>query len=114
VEDPSALQAHVDEIVGAPPIVRAGGTPQTSPGQRKRRPDGYEYGTTAWTATARKPFRCDDRGDRAVVAGQRYVRMVAFPGTDVNSSDRPWVLRVCEACATRYGRPMPPTRGERR
>ncbi len=35
VADPSALQAHVDEIVGAPPIMRSGGTPDTSPGLGK-------------------------------------------------------------------------------
>jgi hypothetical protein len=49
-----------------------------------------------------------------VVPGQQYVRMVAFPGSDVVGGDRPWVLKICTTCATRYGRPLPPTRWERR
>jgi hypothetical protein len=72
-------------------------------------------GYASWTVVARKPFRCEDQGDRAVVPGQVYVRMVAFPGSEVNGGDRPWVLKVCTTCATRYGRSLPParTRGKR-
>jgi hypothetical protein len=77
-------------------------------------PVGTEPHSTAWTAVARKPFRCQDHGDRVVVRGQRYVRMVAFPGHEAVGGDRPWVLKVCTRCATRYGRPLPPTRAERR
>jgi hypothetical protein len=57
--------------------------------------------TTAIKAvTARKRHQCDTaQYERHVIApGHRYLRHVAFPGDDVNGSDRPWVLRECVAC----------------
>lgn len=82
------------------------------------RPIGQEWGTTAWTATARIAFRCQEypgcRGRRLVQPGEKYARLVAFPGHDAVSGTRPWVLRLCEACATQYGKAMPPTMRERR
>jgi hypothetical protein len=61
-----------------------------------------EYGTTTRARTARKQHRCDGdyRGEGHIIApGHRYLRHVAFPNSDVNGSDRPWVLRECIACA---------------
>ena len=58
--------------------------------------------TTVKGVTARKRHRCDESwgGDvHFIEPGQRYLRHVAFPGDDVNGSDRPWVLRQCVACA---------------
>lgn len=57
--------------------------------------------TTVKGVTARKRHRCDESwGDvHFIEPGHRYLRHVAFPGDDVNGGDRPWVLRVCIACA---------------
>lgn len=61
-----------------------------------------EYGTTTQARTARKRHRCDEAswtGLHFIEPGHRYLRFVAFPGSDANGSDRPWVLRQCIACA---------------
>jgi hypothetical protein len=58
--------------------------------------------TTVKAVTARKRHRCDESswvGVHFIAPGHRYLRHVAFPGDDVNGSDRPWVLRQCVACA---------------
>lgn len=64
--------------------------------------------TTAKAVTARKCHRCDAAQDiswgracRDIQPGDRYVRMVCFPG-DINSSSAPWVMRACPACADSY------------
>ena len=64
------------------------------------------------TVTARKRHRCesgryDPECPRSIKPGEEYVRCVAFPGSDANNSERPWVMDVCRGCFTRYGRPMP-------
>lgn len=63
--------------------------------------------TTVKGVTARKRHRCDEAswtGLHFIEPGHRYLRHVAFPGDDVNGSDRPWVLRQCIACAENRGR----------
>lgn len=63
--------------------------------------------------TARKTHLCEDRpcGSGGVIAaGDDYVRAVAFPGSDANNGDQPWVMKLCVSCATRYGRELPPRR----
>lgn len=61
--------------------------------------------TTVKGVTARKRHWCDATIPAHVIApGHRYLRHVAFPGDDVNGSDRPWVLPECAACADRFGR----------
>lgn len=69
--------------------------------------------TSSETRTARRAFNCSDCR-RQVMAGEEYARHVAFPGDDVNSGTRPWVLRLCSACQTKYGRQMPPRRSKAR
>jgi hypothetical protein len=67
-----------------------------------------------YTVIARKSFRCEEYQCRQPVEpGEAYARTVAFPG-DVNSSNRPWVLKLCSSCYTRYGKTMPPRRSYRR
>ena len=56
---------------------------------------------------ARKRYRCEDyRSTHFIEPGQQHVRAVCFPG-DVNSSDRPWVMRVCVPCWRRYDSSKP-------
>jgi len=65
--------------------------------------------TTATVVRARKRYECDAAEDfswcRAcsgwIERGERYVRMVCFPG-DINSSRVPWVMRACPRCASSY------------
>ena len=60
-----------------------------------------EYGTTVKAVTARKQHRCDESswvGVHFIAPGHRYLRHVAFPCSEVNGSDQPWVLRQCVAC----------------
>ena len=65
--------------------------------------------TTRKTVRARKRHRCavahDGSWARActgwIEPAEEYVRAVCFPG-DVNSSDVPWVMRMCSACARGY------------
>jgi hypothetical protein len=59
--------------------------------------------------TARKQYRCESFGTAPhfIDSGVGYVRTVMFPG-DVNSSDRPWVMRICTPCW--QPRPLPPER----
>lgn len=78
-----------------------------------------EYGRTV---TARRDRPCDEgrhhcAGDATIHAGTEYARFVAFPGDDdagMGEATRPWVLSICEPCATRYSRPMPPRKTPRR
>lgn len=62
--------------------------------------------TTVKGVTARKPHLCDNchwnpslRGITTIAPGHRYLRHVAFPDGDVNTSDHPVVLIECVACA---------------
>jgi hypothetical protein len=62
--------------------------------------------TTALARTARTPHQCDgcrwtsgSRGLATIAPGHRYLRHVAFPGDDVNQSNRPMVNAECVACA---------------
>lgn len=75
----------------------------------------------AHTAVARKWHWCDDergrwgtQGRHRIAVGAQYVRCVAFPDGDVNSSDRPWVAYICADCYCQYGATMPPPRKSRR
>lgn len=78
--------------------------------------------TSDTTLTARKRYVCeafDYRGRHFIEPGDEYVRTVCFPG-DVNSSERPWVMRICEGCWTEpwrfppAGRSMPARRHRRK
>ena len=52
--------------------------------------------------TARKRHRCAEYTVTCwIEPGDRYLRAVSFPG-DVNSSDRPWVMRICLPHTGRY------------
>ncbi len=47
---------------------------------------------------ARKRRRCDDYPPTPacwINPGDLYLRAVAFPDGDVNTSDKPWVLNIC-------------------
>lgn len=63
----------------------------------------------AWTVTARKQYWCDGPGrrDHRIPVGAPYVRCVLFPDGDVNTSDRPWMVRVCSDCYCQWGKTMP-------
>jgi hypothetical protein len=69
---------------------------------------------TSQTVTTRVRRRCNEgslcAGTEWIEPGDDYARHVAFPDGDINCSDRPWVMRLCVPCQTRYGRPMPPRR----
>ncbi|WP_326564535.1 hypothetical protein [Micromonospora peucetia] len=55
--------------------------------------------TKARTArTARIAHRCDDCRRQTIAPGHRYLRHVAFPGDDVNQSNRPYTNTECVAC----------------
>ncbi len=67
--------------------------------------------STAKVVTARKSYSCDAAQDVSwarqcddIKPGDRYVRMVCFPG-DTNSSGWPWVMRACPGCASSYTGP---------
>lgn len=75
--------------------------------------------TVTRTVRARVEHRChaglSDDCARVIRPGQDYLRAVAFPGADAYDAprgSRPWVLVQCEPCATVYGQPMPPRKGE--
>ncbi len=71
--------------------------------------------TTSHTVTARKAFRCeDDRCGHDVQIGEDYGRHVAFPGAEFYDGPRPWVMRLCMPCTTKYDQPVPPRRNRRR
>ena len=65
--------------------------------------------TSRKTVKARKRHRCDVLTDASwfractgwINPGEEYVRAVCFPG-DVNSSNVPWVMRLCGACSSGY------------
>lgn len=60
--------------------------------------------TTVKAVTARKQHPCDTDypgGGHVITPGHRYLRHTAFPGDDVNPTDRPWTLTECVACACR-------------
>jgi hypothetical protein len=74
----------------------------------------------AWTVIARKSRPCDDtRGNRwaigrhTIPTGSPYVRCVAFPGGDVNTSERPWSVAICPDCYCQYGATMPEPKSRR-
>jgi hypothetical protein len=64
------------------------------------------------TITARKSRRCDEYGTRPhwISPGEEYARHVAFPNDADLGNIGFWVLRICAACQTQYGRSMPPRR----
>lgn len=72
---------------------------------------------TAHTITARRDQACDEYPrctNGGIKAGADYARHVTFPGDEANSSDRVVVHRICQACHTDYGRPMPPRRSRKK
>jgi len=63
---------------------------------------------TTMARTARIPHLCDSchfvpslRGVATILPGHRYLRHVVFPSpmSEVNQSDRPYILTECVACA---------------
>lgn len=61
---------------------------------------------TVKALTARKPHMCDSchwnaslRGVHTITPGHRYLRHVAFPDGEVNTSNRPFSIAECVACA---------------
>jgi hypothetical protein len=61
---------------------------------------------TTLARTARIPHLCDSchwtpalRGMATIAPGHRYLRHVAFPDGEVNTSDHPYALNECVACA---------------
>lgn len=61
-----------------------------------------DYGTSRTARTARKTRRCDTGRER-IQPGDRYLRLVMFPGHDGNSSGKPQVYATCVSCATDRG-----------
>jgi hypothetical protein len=65
--------------------------------------------TARRVVTARKQYRCDVRDHYprpcpgTIRPGERYVRLVAFPGHIANDGPAPWVMRECLACAANRG-----------
>lgn len=67
--------------------------------------------TTIKARTARKPHPCDScwstpslRNTATIAAGHRYLLHTAFPGDDdVTTSDVPFSVKECIACAEAYG-----------
>jgi hypothetical protein len=62
--------------------------------------------TTTRARTARRPHLCDSchwtpslRGVATIAPGHRYLLHTAFPDGMVNTSDRPYSLKECVACA---------------
>lgn len=62
--------------------------------------------TTVKVRTARVPHMCEEcqwtpglRGVATILPGHRYLRHVAFPDGEINTSDRPHVINECVACA---------------
>lgn len=59
---------------------------------------------------ARTGHPCDNSigpGRHRIRAGHLYRRTVLFPGSEVNTSDRPWTHRFCADCAAHNGTPIP-------
>lgn len=65
---------------------------------RKLPKDQYE--NEGWAVKARKPHRCEWRGDgcRGIAAGDWYYRAVAWPRTDANNGSVPWIMLLCRSC----------------
>lgn len=59
-----------------------------------------QHGNEGWAVKARKPHRCEWRGDgcRNIAPGDWYYRAVAWPRTDVNNGGVPWIMRLCREC----------------
>lgn len=58
---------------------------------------------------ARTEHPCDNTvgpGRHRIRPGQLYRRTVVFPGSEVNTSDRPWTHYCCADCAARNGTPI--------
>lgn len=57
---------------------------------------------------ARKRHWCEEYADHhRIEPGEEYVRCVAFPDGDINTGDRPWVLKICIKHFEQYGRKAP-------
>ena len=57
---------------------------------------------------ARKRHWCEEYGQaHRIEPGEDYVRAVAFPDGEVNTGDRPWVMRICCDHFLKYGRTLP-------
>jgi hypothetical protein len=71
-------------------------------------PLGYGPNESAMTHVARKTHRCQEHWCATVIQpGQTYVRATTFPSHDIMTGQLiSW--KFCVACATRYGRPLPP------
>jgi hypothetical protein len=63
------------------------------------RPTEDDYNTTSSIVKARAAHRCDGFNCRGWISkGERYRRMVCFPGHDANGGTQPWVMRLCVTC----------------
>ncbi len=63
------------------------------------------------TVIARKRHWCDEYGaTHRIEPGDTYVRSVAFPDGEINTSTVPWVLKLCADHWAQYGRELPPRR----
>lgn len=82
--------------------------PPANLGAALPRPIGSEPHESAVTHRARKRHRCMEYTCSEVIEpGELYVRAVTFPTHEVMGGlMRSW--KFCVACATRYGRPLPP------
>lgn len=71
-------------------------------------PIGHGPDESAVTHVARKTHRCQEyRCATVIQPGQMYVRATTFPSHDIMTGQLiSW--KFCVACATRYGRPLPP------
>lgn len=60
-----------------------------------------KYGNRGAVVEARKHHRCeaDNHGCKKWIEPKEfYLRLVAFPDGDVNTSEAPWVMRICKNC----------------
>jgi hypothetical protein len=59
-----------------------------------------QHGNRGWLVKARKFHRCDNYGSgcKNIAAGEHYYRLVSWPGDEVNSSGRPWIMKICQVC----------------
>ncbi|MEV4738529.1 MULTISPECIES: hypothetical protein [unclassified Microbacterium] len=58
------------------------------------------HGNEGWAVKARKPHRCEWHGYdcEGIEAGDWYYRAVAWPRTDANNGNVPWILLLCRGC----------------
>lgn len=77
-------------------------------------PIGSGAHEVAEVRTARKAYPChESQCTERIKPGDQYVRAITFPSHEIMTGAlRVWTF--CLACATRYGRPLPPMRPRQR